>query len=64
MNNSIPVQYEANYNPWITSTLFQKSLVLFDNEMKKINSILVIVYCAAHRMNVRLEDVVAHSFAS
>lgn len=61
----VPVQYEANFNAWITSASFQKWSGIFDNKMMKIKvkPIFVIdvcyifcyiyMICPTDEMNVR-----------
>ena len=49
--DSLPVQYYANKNAWMTSVLFEKWLTDWDKELKlksKKNILLILDYCAAH----------------
>ena len=48
--DSLPVQYHANKNAWMTSVLFEKWLTDWDRELKpkSSNILLILDNCAAH----------------
>ena len=52
----LPVEYCANANVWMTSVIFKKWLVKWDNQLTN-NIVLLVDNCIAHAVNVTLNHI-------